>query len=56
LARAYALQSRVETGASEPSRNKAIAAYKQVLDLWKDADPDIPVLRQAKTECERLNP
>jgi hypothetical protein len=24
------------------------------LTLWKDADPDIPVVRQAKAECARL--
>ena len=30
-------------------QHKAKAAYQDFLTLWKDADPDIPILRQAKT-------
>jgi DNA-binding winged helix-turn-helix (wHTH) protein len=41
LGRAYALQ-----GDTAKSR----AAYKEFLTLWKDADPDIPILREAKAE------
>jgi eukaryotic-like serine/threonine-protein kinase len=33
---------------------KAGAAYKDFLALWKDADPDIPILKQAKAEYARL--
>ena len=33
---------------------KAKAAYQDFLKLWKNADPDIPVLRQAKAEYARL--
>jgi serine/threonine protein kinase len=33
---------------------KAKAAYKDFLALWKDADPDIPILKQAKTEYAKL--
>jgi len=33
---------------------KARTAYKDFFTLWKDADPDIPILRQAKTEYARL--
>ena len=33
---------------------KAKAAYQDFLMLWKDADSDIPVLVQAKTEYTRL--
>ena len=33
---------------------KARAAYQDFLTLWKDADPDIPILKQAKTEYARL--
>ena len=29
-------------------------AYKDFLTLWKDADPDIPILKQAKAEYEKL--
>jgi tetratricopeptide (TPR) repeat protein len=33
---------------------KAKAAYQNFLALWKDADPDVPILRQAKTEYAKL--
>jgi eukaryotic-like serine/threonine-protein kinase len=41
LARAYALKG---------DTAKARAAYLDFLALWKDADPDIPILKQAKAE------
>jgi eukaryotic-like serine/threonine-protein kinase len=34
-------------------RAKAAAVYKDLLALWKDADPDIPVVQQAKAESAR---
>jgi serine/threonine protein kinase/tetratricopeptide (TPR) repeat protein len=45
LARAYVLQS---------DTAKAKAAYQDFLTLWKNADPDIPVLQQAKAEYMKL--
>jgi tetratricopeptide (TPR) repeat protein len=45
LARAYALQG---------DKAKARAAYQDFLTLWKDADPDIPILKEAKTEYANL--
>lgn len=45
LARAYMLEG--ETA-------KARAAYQDFFTLWKNADPDIPVLRQAKAEYSKL--
>jgi len=33
---------------------KAKAAYTDFLTLWKDADQDIPVFKQAKVEYARL--
>ena len=45
LARAYAMQGDIP---------KAKAAYQDFLTLWKDADPDIPILKQAKAEYVRL--
>ena len=33
---------------------KAKAAYEAFLALWKDADPDIPILKSAKAEYARL--
>ena len=35
-------------------KTRAKAAYQDFLTLWKDADPDIPVLKQAKAEYARL--
>jgi tetratricopeptide (TPR) repeat protein len=45
LGRAYALQG---------DTSKARAAYQDFLTLWKDADPDIPILVQAKAEYAKL--
>jgi eukaryotic-like serine/threonine-protein kinase len=45
LARAYAVQG---------DTPKARAAYQDFLTLWKDADPEIPILRQAKAEYAKL--
>ena len=45
LARAYGL---------EGDKAKARTAYQDFLALWKDADPDIPLLKQAKGEYARL--
>jgi hypothetical protein len=35
-------------------RVKAKAAYQDFLTLWKDADPDIPILQQAQAEDAKL--
>lgn len=35
-------------------RGKAKSAYEDFLKLWRDADPDIPILQQAKTEHAEL--
>jgi serine/threonine protein kinase/tetratricopeptide (TPR) repeat protein len=49
-ARAYALDTATDPAASD----KARAAYQDFLTLWKDADPDIPILQQAKMEFAKL--
>jgi eukaryotic-like serine/threonine-protein kinase len=55
VARANALEARTSQGAdADAARVRALAAYKDFLTLWKDADPDIPVLRQAKADYARL--
>jgi eukaryotic-like serine/threonine-protein kinase len=36
--------------------SKAKAAYEDFLTLWKAADPDLPILRQARTEYAKLQP
>lgn len=46
LGRAYALEGDIAN---------ARGAYQDFLTLWKDADPDIPILKQAKKEYARLN-
>jgi serine/threonine protein kinase/tetratricopeptide (TPR) repeat protein len=35
-------------------KTKAKAAYEAFLTLWKDADPDVPILKTAKAEYSRL--
>jgi serine/threonine protein kinase/tetratricopeptide (TPR) repeat protein len=45
LGRAYAMQG---------DSARAKAAYQDFLALWKDADPDIPILKQAKAEYTKL--
>jgi DNA-binding winged helix-turn-helix (wHTH) protein/tetratricopeptide (TPR) repeat protein len=45
LARAYAAQG---------NTTKARTAYQDFLSLWKDADPDVPILKQAKAEYAKL--
>jgi predicted Zn-dependent protease len=45
IGRAYAMQG---------DTSKAKAAYQDFLTLWKDADPDIPVLIAAKAEYAKL--
>jgi eukaryotic-like serine/threonine-protein kinase len=55
VARANALQSRTSQGAdADAARVRALAAYRDFLALWKDADPDIPILKEAKAEYARL--
>jgi eukaryotic-like serine/threonine-protein kinase len=45
IGRAYAMSG---------DQAKARTAYQDFLKLWKDADPDIPVLRQAQAEYTKL--
>jgi serine/threonine protein kinase/tetratricopeptide (TPR) repeat protein len=45
LGRTYALAG---------DKAQAKARYHDFLELWKDADPDTPILRQAKSEYARL--
>jgi len=55
VARANAMQAAVSKGAdADAARVRALAAYKDFLALWKDADPDIPVLKLAKAEYTKL--
>jgi serine/threonine protein kinase/Flp pilus assembly protein TadD len=59
VARANALQSKTFQGQgqgadADAARVRALAAYKDFLTLWKDADADIPILKQAKAEYAKL--
>jgi serine/threonine protein kinase/Tfp pilus assembly protein PilF len=55
VARANALQAKSSQGVdADAARVRALAAYKDFLTLWKDADPDIPILKEAKAEYAKL--
>jgi predicted Zn-dependent protease len=55
VARANALEAKSLQGAdADAARARALAAYKDFLTLWKDADPDIPILIAAKSEYAKL--
>jgi serine/threonine protein kinase/tetratricopeptide (TPR) repeat protein len=55
VARANVLQAKTSQGAdADAARVRALAAYKHFLTLWKDADPDIPILKEAKAEYGKL--
>ncbi|MGA3211653.1 MAG: tetratricopeptide repeat protein, partial [Terriglobales bacterium] len=54
-ARADAVEARTLQGAdADAARVRALAAYKDFLTLWKDADPDIPIFKEAKAEYAKL--
>jgi DNA-binding winged helix-turn-helix (wHTH) protein/tetratricopeptide (TPR) repeat protein len=58
-ARANALQSRTfrrqgQGPDADAAGVRALAAYKDFLTLWKDADADIPILKQAQDEYAKL--
>jgi serine/threonine protein kinase len=71
LARAYALEAGIPAGtgsrlhraahssaAASPNPEllaKARSAYQDFFNLWKDADPDIPILKQAQAEYRQLH-
>jgi tetratricopeptide (TPR) repeat protein len=55
FARALALQARSASASeAENAKAKARAAYQDFFTLWKDADPDVPILQQAKAEYAKL--
>lgn len=55
LGRAYVLEAAMARGDQTASfRTKARTAYRDFLALWKDANPAIPAVQQAKTEYAKL--
>jgi eukaryotic-like serine/threonine-protein kinase len=56
LARARILEEQLahNRAIADRSKTNARAAYQDFLNLWKDADPDIPILKQAKAEYAKL--
>jgi len=56
MARFNALQARTSQSAeADVARARALAAYKDILTPWKDADHDIPILIAAKSEYAKLH-
>ena len=56
VARANALQATTSQGAdADAARARARLAYNDFLTLWKDADPNVPILKQAKAEYATLH-
>jgi hypothetical protein len=45
---------RCEPKCDPHQHSRSLAAYKEFLALWKDADPDIPILKQAEAEYAKL--
>jgi len=55
VARANALEAKGQEGAdADAARVRALAAYKAFLDLWKNAEPDLPIYKEAKAEYAKL--
>ncbi len=55
MARADALEARAAQGVdSDAARARALVAYREFLSLWEDADPDLPIFKQAKAEYAKL--
>jgi eukaryotic-like serine/threonine-protein kinase len=52
LAASDDMNGRQEGGSA--AKGRAQMAYKRFMSLWRDADPDIPILRQARSEYEAL--
>jgi tetratricopeptide (TPR) repeat protein len=55
VARANALEAKALQGAeADAARARALAAYRDFLKLWKDADPSVPIYKAAKAEYGKL--
>ncbi|MGA9475147.1 MAG: protein kinase [Terriglobales bacterium] len=55
VARANALEVKTSQRAdADAARVRALAAYKDFFTVWKDADPDVPILKEAKAEYAKL--
>ena len=59
VARANALQAKAFRGQgqgadADAARSRALGAYKDFLGLWKDADPDVPILKEVRAEYAKL--
>ncbi len=56
VARANTLQATTSHGTdADAARARALSAYNDFLTLWQDADPNIPILKQAKAEYAKLH-
>lgn len=53
---ALALLGQARAQATSGSASAARSSYRRFLDLWKTADPDLPILRSARAEFAELKP
>jgi tetratricopeptide (TPR) repeat protein len=55
VAQANAIEAKALQGAeADAARARALAAYRDFLKLWKDADPNVPIYKAAKAEYAKL--
>jgi hypothetical protein len=55
IARANALEAhRLQGADADIARRRSLAAYKDFLTLWKDAEPEVPLFQEAKAEYAKL--
>jgi len=51
---AFARLGRARAYTQSAKSAEAVGAYRDFLQLWKGADPDIPIMKQAETEYSQL--
>ena len=55
MARANAIEARTDRGvAADAAHARTLSNYRDFFALWQDADPDIPIFKQAKAEYAKL--
>jgi hypothetical protein len=52
--RGWQFDGTLDTWRKRDGRDRAKVVYQVLLALWKDADPDLPIVRQANADYARL--